>query len=65
MSNNTPLPSAIILVRLQLLNDTRIMYLMDQDTLNKKIRLLKICVELIKKYKLIKGFSVIYLMVYK
>ena len=38
---------------------------MDQDTLNKKIRLLKICVELIKKYKLIKGFSVIYLMVYK
>ena len=38
---------------------------MDQDTLNKKIRLLKICVELIKKYKLIKGVSVIHLMVYK
>jgi len=38
---------------------------MDQDTLNKKIRLLKICVQLIKKYKLIKGVSVIHLMVYK
>ena len=38
---------------------------MDQDTLNKKNRLLKIYVELIKKHKLIKGVSGIHLMGYK
>jgi len=38
---------------------------MDQDTLNKKNRLLKIYVELIEKYKLIKGVSGIHLMGYK
>ena len=38
---------------------------MELHTLNKKNRLLKIYVELIKKHKLIKGISGIHLMGYK